>query len=400
MFWEALYGLIDPSARLSRMIILAAAAGLALLIVVFKLTFSPSGEVQGARPAAQSQVGGVLTRAQARQSEFLGATGPRLVGAPPAQATASPRATAPRPAPTRPPAQPTPRPTTPSTPAATAVATPVATGAATTGTPVVGTPGTAGTPDATGTVPATPTRSPNAIEGTVAGVSATTVSINTAANPNGPPQTFEVAEDINVIRNGQPASLLDIEATDRIIIQRDAAGKVLGLIVFAATPTPGPSPAVSPQATGSPSPAPSVTGEPTLPAEETVSGTVTKKDATRLTVQQDDGEEEPVMLDQSPPPTITRNGQPAQVADIRVGDTVDVTLRPDASPSVITARSTEESEDGRSLLWLLFTLIFLAPFLLLLLPLVRRRRRPFVVTPRQAPAREGPARGEGPTLER
>ncbi len=239
-----------------------------------------------------------------------------------------------------------------------------------------------------------PTRTANALEGTVAAVSAqaSTITLNTA---EGGIETIQLPENVTVVRNSQPSSLDQVEATDRVIIQRDAAGAVLSVLAFAVPPTPVPtfappvqaSPTAGPGATGTvgaATPVPVGTPGPRL-----YTGTVTQVTEGLLSISGDDGTTEQVATANAPNLVVTRDGQPASAEEIAVGDTVEVTYSESNVPTLLAAQSTENSTPtaavGPGLRWLAYLLPMLA---LLLVPLLliltgRQPSRSFLVARRR-----------------
>lgn len=232
--------------------------------------------------------------------------------------------------------------------------------------------GSPATPVPTGTPgPApSPTRSANALEGTVAAISGTDITINTSS---GQLQTISVPATVEILRNGQPSSLDAIEATDNIVIQRDSSGKVLGLIVFSAPAVPTAAPTV----TVTPSAAPTS-------SELAVTGVVSSVSGTVLTIAADDGTTQTVDAN-APGVKITRDNADAQAADIKAGDRVFVVLGPDKKARQIAATSNAAPpvRQGPDPKWLLYAAVMLVPFLLLALPWLLESKPSFMARRRE-----------------
>lgn len=289
-----------------------------------------------------------------------------------AQGTPGGRATpTTRPAPTKAPARPTAR--------------------ATTAPPTAATPAPDGTANAEGTLGITPTPNPSAAPGNTLDAVVAAVSVGetegtiTLNAPGGRLNTIAVPATVSVVRDGQPADLTAIEATDRVTIQRDAANKVLGIIAVSVPPTAGPTTSASPQATGVASPEASVTttAGPAGTPDTSIRGAVSSVDNGAITVLGDDGASQTVDTRTTPNIAVTRDGGNAAVTDIRQGDRVIITRDAAGQPAQITATSTETSAQGLDPRWLWYLPLLLVPFLLLLLPLARRRRVPFAVQRRE-----------------
>lgn len=238
-----------------------------------------------------------------------------------------------------------------------------------------------------------PTRTANALEGTVAAVSAqaSTITLNTA---QGGLQTYQIPEGVSVVRNSQPSSLAEVQATDRVIIQRDPAGTILSVLAFAVPPTP--SPTQLPTVQTSPTAGPAATGTATVPTPagtpgpRIYSGTVVQVAEGLLTISGDDGTEQQVVTANVPELQVTRDGEATSAEAIAVGDTVEVTYNASNVPTVIAAQSTENSAPpaatGVGLRWLAYLLPMLA---LLLVPLLliltgKQPGRSFVVMRRRS----------------
>ncbi len=256
-----------------------------------------------------------------------------------------------------------------------------------------GTPNAQQTVAASPTPPPLPTKTENALEGTVAGVAVAdnTLTINTDSGL----QPIVLPPTIPIIRNSLPSSLGQVEATDRVIIQRDEQNKIIGVLTFAAPATPvvtqtapavgtpiPPETVVAPAATGTVAPAGTVT-------PGAFSGTVTETAEGLLTVLGLNGETRPVNAANVPNLNITRGGISTELSEIQVGDTVDVAYGPNNVPTRIAATPGPGTEPtlGPDYSWIWYTLgmlaILLAPLLLILTPAGRgpgrfvmaRRRR-------------------------
>lgn len=210
-----------------------------------------------------------------------------------------------------------------------------------------------------------PTRSANALEGTVAAISGTDITINTA---NGQLQTISVPASVEVIRNGQPSTLDAIEATDSIVIQRDSSGKVVGLLVFSApvTPTAVPTVTIAPSAVPTSS-------------ELAVTGVVSSVSGSVLTITADDGTTQTVDAN-VPGVKITRDNADAKASDIKAGDRVFAVLGPDKKARQIaaTGNAAPPVRQGLDPRWILYAAVMLVPFLLLGLPWLLESRPSFM----------------------
>lgn len=256
-----------------------------------------------------------------------------------------------------------------------------------------GTPNAQQTAVVSPTPPPVPTKTENALEGTVAGVAVAdnTLTINTDSGL----QPIVLPPTVPIIRNSLPSSLDQVEATDRVIIQRDEQNKIIGVLTFAVPATPvvtqtvpaagtpiPPETVVAPAATGTVVPAGTVT-------PGTFSGTVTEAAEGVLTVQGFNGETRPVNAANVPNLNITRGGISTGLSEIQVGDTVDVTYGPNNVPTRIAATPGPGTEPtrGPDYSWIWYTLgmlaLLLAPLLLIFIPagrgpgrfvMVRRRR--------------------------
>lgn len=239
----------------------------------------------------------------------------------------------------------------------------------------------------TGTAaPREPTATANALEGTVAAIAPqdNTITINTDSGL----RTLTIPPGVAVLRNGLPSALAEVEATDRIIVQRGANDRVLSLLTYAAPVTPTAALTPAARATGTAPAAPTPGATPTGPPETgVVSGTVTSIENGLLTVAQDNGETTPVNAANVPGLAVTRDGRTASLEDVRPNDRVEVTYNQSGVPAGITATSTPQSlpaPPGR-FQWLLYLLPMLALLVALLLLILSGRRpaRGFVMTRRR-----------------
>lgn len=241
-------------------------------------------------------------------------------------------------------------------------------------------------PPAGTAAPREPTATANALEGTVAAVAPqdNTITINTDSGL----QTLTIPPGASVLRDGLPSALAQVEATDRIIVQRGANDRVLSLLTYAAPVTPTaaltPTARATAAAPAAPTPAATPTGPPGTGA---VSGTVTSIENGLLTVAQDNGETTPVNAANVPGLVVTRDGRTASLEDVRPNDRVEVTYNQSGVPAGITATSTPESlpaPPGR-FQWLLYLLPMLALLVALLLLILSGRHpaRGFVMTRRR-----------------
>ena len=302
------------------------------------------------------------------------------VASPPVAATTTPAT--PTSAPTTPPPTATAQPPTPPT-AQTTAPTTAPTGA------------TAGATPPAQTTPAAPlpTNPPGSTteETTVAGVSGAQLTINKA---DGTLQTLTVGANVAIVRNGQPVQLDALEGSDRIVIRRSAAGEVLSILVTAAAPPLTPSPAAQPSAVATP-PAPASTGTPAIntpapvgtPAAIIYTGSIDAVNGAVITVAGDDGSTREIDTAAVPGLTVTRNDSPSAASALQAGDDVTVVYGANNQPTSLDAVApTEEpnSESGLGTSWIPYALLLLAPFLLLLIPLLGRRAgRPYVVQRKQ-----------------
>ena len=240
------------------------------------------------------------------------------------------------------------------------------------GQPTVGATGTAGP-----TPLPQPTRTSNALEGTIAAVSPTdrTVTLN-PPRAGGPLRTIQLPANVSVVRNGQPSALEAVEATDRVIVQRDPRGAILSLLVFAVPPTPAPSPTAGPAATVTAGPEATAAPAPTgTPGPVAYTGAVTEAEDGSVTIQGDDGTTRNIAAADAPDLAVTRDGAGARLSDVRVGDQVAVTYGPGDVAESLAATSTEDSAAaGASLRWLFYLLPMLALLLVPLLLILTGRR--------------------------
>lgn len=280
-------------------------------------------------------------------------------------------------------------------------------------------PAQAATPGATGTAGpgATATGAAGStLEGTVQNVAAGGISVTTAG---GATEAVPLADDVEVVRNDQPATLADIQPNDRVTVERDATGRATrivaastdataattgtapvptGTAAAAETTPPTDTPATPPVestevATTASTADPEAGASPTAPvlgqSGGIISGTVTGREGNALNIRTGAGTSQNVPLTNVQNLSVTRNGAEASVGDIQEGDEVTVTLGSNGVPRSILATSAAAPEDGGGYinwLWCLLGLLLLLPLLFLLL---RRRRAapatvrsPFVVSSR------------------
>jgi len=243
------------------------------------------------------------------------------------------------------------------------------------------------------TPPPAATKTANALEGTVAGVAVAdnTLTIN---GPSGL-QPIVLPPTLPIVRNGLPSSLDQVEATDRVIVQRDEQNKILSVLTFAAPATPvvtqtAPAAVTPTQAVPAPEPASTGTVVPVRTVTPgTFSGTVTETADGVLTVQGFNGETRPVNGANIPNLEISRSGISTGLSEIQVGDTVEIAYGPNNVPSRIAASPGPGTEPtlGPDYSWVWYTLgmlaVLLAPLLLILTSagegpgrfLMARRRR-------------------------
>jgi len=190
----------------------------------------------------------------------------------------------------------------------------------------------------------------------------------------GQDRTITGAPGVTVIRDGQPATIADLRAGDRVNVTAGPDG--VATRIEASSAAPGAAPvAATPQAS-----APAVGG--TFTGEATGNGAAGAPLAARI-----DGQDRTFTPAQNV--AVTRDGKDAALGDIRSGDTVVVTTNPDGTAARIAA--TSKPNPLGFLRWLLPLLLLLALLGLLLFFLARRRRRDsFILEPETtaAPAQE------------
>lgn len=156
------------------------------------------------------------------------------------------------------------------------------------------------------------------------------------------------AGNVPVTRNGQPAKISDLQINDTVVVELDANNKPLAI-----------------RATSG--------GQPAGGAGRTITGrasVVAQNNTLSLDVN---GQKQEFAATNVP---VTRNGQPAQLSDIQVDDTVAVDVNANNQPTAI--RATSNAGSGFNLRrWWWLCLLPLIPLLFLLLG--RRRRREEVV---------------------
>lgn len=169
----------------------------------------------------------------------------------------------------------------------------------------------------------------DAVTGTVTGVAGGRLTVDTA----GGTETIAAGDNVEVVRNGRPATVGDIQATDRVTVERDANGRATRIV------------ATSTGAQGAPD------------AGSVVTGTVTAAAANALTVRTGDGATRNITLANAQGLDVTRNRRDATVGDIRRGDRVVVTLAANDRPTRIVAtsrpRRNNNGSDGPNPAWLL-----------------------------------------------
>ncbi|MDQ3856202.1 MAG: hypothetical protein M3281_07400 [Chloroflexota bacterium] len=252
------------------------------------------------------------------------------------------------------------------------------------------------TPGAT-TTPAAPAGTPTPIptappgvtseETTVAGVSGNLLTIN---KPGGKLETITVGTGVVIIRGNQPATVDTLEATDRVIIRRDKSGKLQSIFAIpapaaTAAPTVLPTRTVGPSATTTAGPARTAVATGT-PGSRVYTGSISDITGAIVSIAGDDGTSRQIDTARTPGLAILHNGNRSAVSDLKPGDAVDVTYAANNQPTRLEARTLETAPNsgGLNRIWILYALLLVAPFLLLLLPLLdRRRSRPSVLQRRQ-----------------
>ena len=169
----------------------------------------------------------------------------------------------------------------------------------------------------------------DAVTGTVTGAAGGRLTVDTA----GGTETIAAGDNVEVVRDGQPATVGDIQATDRVTVERDADGRATRIV------------ATSTGAQGA------------TDAGSVVTGTVTAAAANALTVRTGDGATRNIALANAQGLDVTRNRRDAAVGDIRRGDRVVVTLAANDRPTRIVATSSprrnNNGSDGPNPAWLL-----------------------------------------------
>lgn len=188
------------------------------------------------------------------------------------------------------------------------------------------------------------------VRGTVRGIRANGIVVQT----DGETENISVGDDVEVVRDGRPAELRDIQRTDRVVVERNAQGRATRIV---ATSMQG-----GENARG-----------------RVITGTVATAGATALAVRTQGGTEN-VRLPNTDGLEVVRNGREATVRDIQPGDRVVVTLAADGRPSRIVATSqatasTGGGDSGPNPAWLLT--------LLPLFLLMRSDRDEYTITQRQ-----------------
>ncbi len=177
-------------------------------------------------------------------------------------------------------------------------------------------------PPAQATAGATATAGPaeaagDTVQGTVTDIAGNQLTVN---RTEGGPETIPAGGNIRVVRNGQPATLGDIQCGDRVTVERDPNGRATRIVATS---------------TGAGAAAGSV-----------ITGVVTADAANSLRVRTRDGAARDIPVANTQGLEVVRNGQPARYADIRPTDNVTVTLRADGVPTRIVATSTAALRQG------------------------------------------------------
>ncbi len=182
----------------------------------------------------------------------------------------------------------------------------------------------------------------------------------------GQDRTVTGAPGVTVIRDGQPATIADLRAGDRVNVTAGPDG-VATRIEASST-----APAAAATAVGAAPAAAPATGS-TFTGEATAAGVAGTPLVARV-----DGQDRTFAPAQNV--IVTRDGKDAALGDIRAGDTVVVTTNPDGTAARIAA--TSKPNPLGFLRWLLPLLLLLALLGLLLFFLARRRRRDsFILEP-------------------
>ena len=174
---------------------------------------------------------------------------------------------------------------------------------------------------------------------------------------------------LTVIRDGQPATIADLRAGDRVNVTAGSDG--VATRIEASSTASG---ATAPAGNAAPGAAPAAGA--TFTGEATRAGAAGAPLAARI-----DGQDR--SFAPAPGVIVTRDGRDAAVEDIRAGDTVVVTTNPDGTVARIDA--TSKPNPLGFLRWLLPLLLLLALLGLLLFFAGRRRRRDsFILEPNTA----------------
>ncbi len=225
-------------------------------------------------------------------------------------------------------------------------------------TEVVVTPAGAGAPGASGA----PAAAVAPFSGTVT-KAGTPLGVRTI---DGQDRAITAAPGLVVIRDGQPATIADLRAGDRVNVTADPDG--VATRIEASSAAPG---AAATAASTAPAAVPAAGG--TFTGEATTAGAAGAPLAARVA-----GQDRTFVP--APGVVVTRDGKDAALGDIKAGDTVVVTTNPDGTAARIAA--TSKPNPLGFLRWLLPLLLLLALLGLLLFFLARRRRRDsFILEP-------------------
>ncbi len=154
------------------------------------------------------------------------------------------------------------------------------------------------------------------VRGTVTKIATGALTVGTAA---GGQETIRATDNVPAVRNGQSAELGEIQATDRVTVERDANGRATRIVATSA-------------GAGA--------------AGQVVTGRVTTRNNNAFNVLTSGGDARDISTANTRNLEVTRNGRNATVDDIQPGDTVTVTLGADNRPRRIVAQSAPADDGG------------------------------------------------------
>ncbi|MDQ3855910.1 MAG: DUF1002 domain-containing protein, partial [Chloroflexota bacterium] len=148
------------------------------------------------------------------------------------------------------------------------------------------------------------------VRGTVTQVSGNRVTVRRAS---GGAETIRPDAKVEVVRNGQPATLAQLQPTDQVTVERNTSGNAVRIVATSA-------------------------GRAAVPS--VITGEVARKGAELMRVSTGQGAHRDVRLaGNTAGLEVVRNGRMARLGDVQRGDRVTVTLRADGTPSRIVATS-------------------------------------------------------------